>query len=181
MANFNDPYPPDSITGSYALPGAIPIPDDMSPREKALRDLFVSEYLVDYDQLRAAQRCGFNYQFAVEYAKKFMDEPYVQQQINAVKFRDYPERDVAEYDKKRIIASLMSEAHYKGPGSSHSGRVSALAKLAVIYGMDAPKKVEQSVTHRGGVMSVPGIASLDDWEKAAAQSQDALVQHARDN
>jgi len=179
MTKFTDPFPPDE--GGYQLPEAIPIADDMNPREKALRDLFVSEYLVDYDALRAAQRCGFNFQFAVEYAKKFMQEPYVQQQINAVKFREYPEHDVATYEKKRIMASLIAEAHYKGPGSSHSSRVAALSKLASIYGMDAPKKIEQSITNRGGVMAVPGIAKLDDWENAASQSQDALVQHARDN
>ena len=170
---------PQSNPG-YQLPDFIPPADNLNAREKALRDLFVSEYLVDYDAVRACQRCGFNHQFAVDFARKFMEEAYVQQQINAVKFQNIPEHDLAEYDKKRIRTGLMAEAHYRGPGSSHAGRVSALAKLASFYGMDAPKKVEQSITNRGGVMAVPGIAKLDDWEQAASASQDKLVKHAND-
>ena len=173
MASLDLPF-----TDGFQIPDAIPEAVNMNAREKALRDLFVSEYLVDYDALRACQRCGFVYQFAVEFARKFMDEPYVQQQINAIKFKDLPEREMAEYNKKRIANALMQEAHYKGPGSSQAARVAALGKLAAMHGMDAPKKSEQTITHRGGVMAVPGIAQLDDWEQTASASQDKLVQHA---
>lgn len=154
---------------------------DLNPRERALRDMFVSEYLIDYDQVRAAQRCGFVYQFAVEYSQKFMEEPYVQQKINAIKFQKVNEKEMADYDKIRIRNALMAEAHNRGAGSSHSARVAALAKLAAMHGMDAPKKSEQTVMHKGGVMAIPGIAKLDDWEVAASASQDQLVAHAREN
>lgn len=176
MAKLDQPQP----NQGYQLPDAIPITDDLNPREKALRDLFVSEYLVDYDAVRACQRCGFVHQFAIDFARKFMEEPYVQQQLNAVKFQNVPEQAMADYDKKRIRTGLMAEAHYRGPGSSHSGRVAALGKLASLYGMDAPKKSEQTIINRGGVMAVPGIAALDDWEAAASASQDALIKHAND-
>lgn len=168
------------IDGSgYQLPDRAPELVQMSDREKALRDLFVAEYLIDYDPVSACQRCGFERQFAQEFAVKFMHEPYVQQKINLMKFQDMPEKDVLEFDKKRIRSALMYEAHYRGPGSSHAARVAALGKLASLTGMEAPKKSEQTITHRGGVMAVPGIASLDDWESAAGASQDALVAHAR--
>jgi cytochrome c5 len=165
-------------TGSQ-LPGAIPPVAEMSERERALRDLFVMHYLMDYDQVKAAQRCGFTYQFAVEYAKKFMEEPYVQQKLNEVTFSKMDQRALEEYDKTRIRAALMAEAHYRGPGSSHAGRVAALGKLAALYGMEAPKKSTMDVTHKGGVMAVPGIATLDDWESQASDSQDKLVENAR--
>lgn len=152
----------------------------MSEREKALRDMFVSEYLVDYDQVKAAQRCGFNLQFAVEYAKRFMEESYVQQRIRDVTFMKVDEKAIEQFDKTRIKAALMAEAHYRGPGSSHAGRVAALSKLASLYGMEAPKKSAMDVTHKGGVMAVPGIASLAEWEQTAAESQDKLVANARD-
>jgi hypothetical protein len=171
----------DEVSGGFLLPKEIPAAEEYSERERALRDLFVSEYLIDYDQVAAAQRCGYTYQFAVEYAQKFMHEAYVQQRINAVKFAVLDETQEADYDKKRIKAALMQEAHYKGPGSSHAGRVAALAKLAALYGMEAPKKVDATVQHRGGVMAVPGIAALDDWEKQASVSQDALAGHAGDD
>lgn len=175
MADLNDAYEP-----GYQLPTELPRPEEMSPREKALRDMFVSEYLVDFDEVRAAQRCGFAHQFAVEYARKFMEEAYVQQRINQVKYTKLDERAEEEYNHARIKAALMAEAHYKGPGSSHSGRVAALGKLMSVYGMEAPKKIDATVQHRGGVMAVPGIANLDDWEQQASASQDQLAEHARD-
>lgn len=176
MAALDNPNEPSG----WRLPDAIPIPDDMNPREKALRDMFVSEYLVDYNQVDAAMRCGFQRQFAIEYAKKFMDEPYVIKRINEVRFMKTDEKETEEYDKARIKSSLMHEAHYHGPGSTQAARVAALGKLAVMYGMEAAKKIDVNATHRGGVMAVPGIAGLDDWEKAASASQDELVKHAAD-
>ena len=172
----------DNIQNTNMPIGGIDQPPlEMSEREKALRDLFVSEYLVDYDQVKAAQLCGFTLQFAVEYAKKFMEEPYVQRRIREVTFMKVDEKAIEQFDKTRIKAALMAEAHYRGPGSSHSGRVAALSKLASLYGMEAPKKGSMDVTHRGGVMAVPGIASLSDWEQVAAESQDQLVANARDS
>lgn len=170
---------PTEVSG-FVLPDTAPRQKEMTEREKALRDAFVSEYLVDYDQVRAAMRCGFNRQFAQEYAKLFMDEPYVQKRINEVRFMKTDERALEEYDKARIKSSLMHEAHYHGPGSSQAARVAALGKLAAMYGMEAPKKIEANVAHRGGVMAVPGIAALDDWEQTASASQDELVRHASD-
>ena len=41
-------------------------------QEKALRDLFVQEYIKDFDPFQACLRVGFQAAFAVEYAKKFM-------------------------------------------------------------------------------------------------------------
>lgn len=179
-------YTPDSMANledfeaGHQLPGELPQAAEMTVREKALRDTFVSEFLVDYDQVAAAMRCGFNRQFAQEYAQKFMEEPYVQQQINRVRFSPMDDNELEKYDKARVRSQLMAEAHYKGPGSSHAARVAALGRLQAMLGMEAPKKVDATVNHRGGVMAVPGIAKLDDWEQEASASQDALVEHARD-
>ena len=148
---------------------------DLSGKEKELRDKFVSEFLIDYDQTAAAIRIGFSASFAQTYAEKFMTEPYVRKAIalqqNAMAEDDKLE---VEQDRRRIRAALMREAHYRGPGSSHAARVSALAKLASIRDMDAPTKIKSEMTMRGGVMMVPGIANLEDWEKAAQASQGDL-------
>jgi hypothetical protein len=175
MAVLDQPFDANS-----ALPEGLPEAEKMNPREKALRDMFVSEYLIDFDQVKAAMRCGFNQQFAVEYSRKFMEESYVQKRINEVRFMKTDEKALAEFDKARILSSLMAEAHYHGPGSSQAARVAALGKLAIMYGMEV-KRVEATVQHRGGVMAVPGIASLDDWEKQASASQDELVRDASDD
>jgi hypothetical protein len=174
MAALDQPFEP-----GFQLPDGLPGLEDLSPREKALRDMFVSEYLIDYDQVKAAMRCGFNMQFAQEYSRRFMEEAYVQRRINEIRFTKVDDRQLEEFDKARIKTSLMAEAHYHGAGSTQAARVAALGKLATMYGMET-KKVEATVTHRGGVMAVPGIASLDDWEKQASASQDELVKHAND-
>lgn len=169
----------DSITRDLETAAAMYL-GDMTPREIALRDMFVKEYLVDYKAVNAAIRCGFHKDFAVQYAQQFMNEPYVQQQLKAhtLEVEDPAHLD-EDYLKRRVITSLLREAHYDGPGSTQSARVSALSKLTAILGMDAPAKSEQTITHRGGVMAVPGIASLDDWEKAASNSQEKLVAATR--
>lgn len=173
MAGFDNSYNQSSSSNA----GRETI--EMNPREKAIRDLFVSEYMVDYDPIAAALRCGYQKQFAIEFSVKFMDEPYVQQKINEVKFQVVDDKQELEYNKKRIKAALMVEAHYHGPGSSHAARVAALGRLAALNGMEAPKVTANLNIHRGGVMAVPGIASLDEWEAKASMSQDQLVEHAR--
>lgn len=148
---------------------------DLSQSEKDLRDRFVEEYMLDFDQKAAVIRCGIMESFAKEYAGRFMNEPYVRRKIAELQkaAADDPKTE-EEQTKRRIRAALLKEAHYRGPGSSHAARVGALAKLGAMYGMDAPIKTQKEVTHRGGVMMVPAIANLNDWEKAATASQEAL-------
>lgn len=159
---------------------------ELGEREKALRDMFVREYLYDFDHIAAALRCGFLTAFAKEYADKFMSEPYVQQQLRMYSELGFaPGTQEAMNEelnaKRKVFNALMREAHYHGADGKHSARVSALAKLATILGMDKGPDKDQGKgeLHRGGVMAVPAIANLNDWEDAAVISQEALVQHAR--
>lgn len=152
---------------------------ELSGQEKAVRDRFVKEYLLDYDQKAAAIRCGYGESFAGTYADKFMNEPYVLQQIKRTELAFAEDADVEEEDTKRVIrAALLREAHYRGPGSSHSARVNALAKLAIIHDMDKTDKAGAEVGSRSGVMEVPGIASAEDWESTAAAAQKKLQDEA---
>jgi hypothetical protein len=150
---------------------------ELTARERELRDLYVNEYLVDYDPVKAAQRCGFQQSFAKDYAVKFMQESYVQKRIEFMKHQKVDEKSIDEYDKQRVRAVLMKEAH--DSSSTGSARVSAAAKLAVILGMDAPTKIQTDNTHKGGVLMVPAIANISDWEAVAQASQAKLVADAR--
>lgn len=152
---------------------------ELSPHEKSVRDRFVKEYLLDYDQKAAAIRCGYGESFAGTYAEKFMNEPYVLQQIKRTELAFAEDVDVEEEDTKRVIrAALLREAHYRGPGSSHSARVNALAKLAVIHDMDKTASDGTEIGGRSGVMEVPGIASAEDWEAEASGAQKKLQDEA---
>jgi hypothetical protein len=148
---------------------------ELSNSEKELRNRFVDEYLLDFSQTAAAIRIGFAASFAQTYAEKFMAEPYVRKRISELQLAmDGDEKAEADRDRRRIRAALLREAHYRGPGSSHAARVSALAKLAAIRDMDSPLKLKIDARQRGGVMMVPAIASIEDWEAAAQASQGDL-------
>lgn len=167
----------------------LDLPDEMDghappedPRVRALRDVFVSEYLVDFDQIEAAKRCGFGHQQALEWGPKMFGEPYVARRIRELQAMKVDQAQDEEYNQARIKARLLEEAHYKGPGSSHSARVTALATLAKMYKMEngaVPQEVPGATNQRGGVMRVPGIASADAWEATAQDSQTKLVTDAR--
>lgn len=149
---------------------------ELSERERELRDLFVDQYLYDYDIRLAAIRMGFVDTVATEYGLKLFNDSYVQKRL-AEQQRLIAEDPKAEDEatKRRIRAALIREANYRGIGGSHSARVSALAQLKSIYGMDAPTRIQAEMKHQGGVMAVPAIADLDAWQKAAEASQQALV------
>lgn len=153
----------------------------MSEQEIGLRNLFVNEYLIDYDSVAAAMRCGFQSSFAEDYARKFMGEPYVQQRLKNYRLAEPESKETKatedEFNKRRIMTGLMREAH--NGSNSGAARVAAFSKLSSIYGMDAPIKTQQEVLHRGGVMMVPAIADINAWEMTAIESQSKLVTEAR--
>lgn len=174
--------PEDLGEGRFLPPIAIPEAESLSVEEKAVRDLFVTEYLVDYDGIKAAMRCGFQFQFAVEYSKQFLQDPYVQKRISDLRTSGSVNQETLdEYNRRRVREALMEQAFYQGPGASHAARVAALGRLTTILGMDPSVKGGangKGPGAQGGVMAVPGIADIDQWEQTASQSQDELVKHA---
>lgn len=156
---------------SFYDQGLVPEPSAAMQRRY---DEFVTEYLRDYDDVAACRRMGYNEQYAPVYAMEFMKAPYVAKQI---KLREEAEEEIDEEKEverqSRIIkANLIREANYFGPGSSHSGRVAALAQLSKILGIEQSKIVSE---HKGGVMLVPATATdVENWERVAAENQDNL-------
>lgn len=150
---------------------------ELTFREKALRDKFVAQYLEDYNPIAAAMRVGYPKGYAKEIAARFMEEPYVVRKIQEVE--KTPAEEDPEIVKKRIHASLMREAHYHGAGSSQAARVAALSKLAQMHGMDAPRRTEITGADGAplgeGVFAIPGIISVEDWEKLAEAQQAELI------
>jgi hypothetical protein len=150
---------------------------ELTEREKALRDVFVNEYLVDYDIIKAAQRCGFQHSFAKDYGIKFWNESYVQKRIELVKHSRVDEKQMEEFDRATVRAVLRKEM--QNQFNSGAARVAAAAKMASILGMDKPVETPAEGEHRGGVLMVPAIANMNDWEAVAQASQAKLVADAR--
>lgn len=131
---------------------------ELTPREKAMRDAFVKEYLLDYDPVQAAIKLGFKTAIAETYAKRFMNEAYVLKRIAELEGRG---TDAL----KAIRTGLVREANFRGAGASHSARVSALAQLSKIEGMEkAP--VPDRMAANGVVLHLTrdDIAKLSDTE-----------------
>lgn len=145
----------------------------LSPREKALCDFFVEEYLKDYDPVCAAMRCGFMKEFAKTYGPELLSKSYVQQRLQAREEELASSKKDTAKIKAQIVAGLLREAHGASISSSASSRVAALSRLATIYELD--KGAEEQKANRSGVMVVPDFATLEEWEAAAKQSQEKLV------
>ncbi len=144
----------------------------LSEKEKALRNEFVRQYLIDYDELAACMRLGFIGQYAQEYSVSLMQEPYVRAKITEMTLAS-PDDDTAQEEAdKQLTLAVLREAAQRGP---YSSRVAAAAKLAAILGMDKPVTSSLELHHKGGVMMVPGIGNIDDWESEALKSQQSLV------
>ena len=95
----------ENTSGLYLDPRLME--PEPSGQEKALRDLFVQEYIKDFDPFQACLRVGFQAAFAVEYAKKFMGEAYVQRRITELQ-RATPENEDAQAKEDRALAWASS-------------------------------------------------------------------------
>jgi hypothetical protein len=154
---------------------------ELTDLEKQLRVRFVDEYMYDRSPVAAAMRVGFMRSFAQDFATKFMDESFVRKLI-----REREEafisnnHEQAEAKKKAIELALIHEANYRGPGSSHAARVTALTNLAKLYDMDKIKKDAPDLAAVSGVMVVPAMGDVDNWGDSAAEQQKKLKETVRD-
>ena len=107
----------------------------LSQDEKALRDLFVSEFLKDRDAFKAALRCGFIKSIAAQYAEDLMACPYVQKKISdhQASLRANP----VAY-QEQLKEQLQREA--SNPYSPAAARVAALIHLTKLEGMGVEKQ-----------------------------------------
>lgn len=147
-------------------------------RERALYDKFADEYLVDQNATLAASRCGFQAGFAVEYGKQLSTKAYIQRRIAELRRRPADTKADREYDRTLSINTLRSIA--SDPYQKGSARVAAVRELNAMHGFHAPTKSQLDINGaRGGVVLLPGIAKLEDWEAAAEASQSALAEASR--
>lgn len=111
---------------------------ELDEKQQALRDLFVTEYLKDYDAFQAALRCGFLSTFAVEWGRKLLQESYVQRQI-----AEFARAKHAENDAEAKLAHIenMRKLSLTGPESS---RVSAGKEYAELMGWKKDNDAETS-------------------------------------
>ena len=93
---------------------------------------FVSEYLVDFDSTNSAKRAGYSERSARTIGCDNLNKPYIKIEI---KKRIEALCDASFLSRDLIVLALLRESHDRAEGSSASARVSALDKLAKIFGL----------------------------------------------
>lgn len=116
------------------------IAPSLTPVEIELRDLFVKEYLKDFDAVLAAVRCGFSKTYAEQYANQFWFEPYVQNKIAEAQ-RNIANDEELEKQNFALLVNTLTRAMQNGP---YASRVSAAKELKSLYGWESqPKENEE--------------------------------------
>lgn len=100
----------------------------MTPKQK----MFTEEYLVDLNSTRAAKRAGYSPQSAYSQGQRLLKNVEIQKAIKERQFEKLQQLSITQDD---VLAGLLSEAKYRGPGASHTARVNAWEKLGRHLGM----------------------------------------------
>lgn len=146
--------------------------EDTSETEDTLEARFVNEYLVDFDPYLAAVRAGVPRLQAKPKAKVLLGTMAVQKAI-VERVDAMRPSDIAT--PQRILMGLMREA---GRAVFDGDRIGALKSVHEVL-KDIRKQEKEDAESaktgkKGGVMLVPGIPALSDWEEAATASQAVL-------
>lgn len=105
-------------------------------------------------------------------------------------FQDAFDHIVVHFDeheiltRDRVLAGLFIEAADRFGPTSGASRVSAWSKLAQLTGMEAAVKrtddLQKELAAPGGVLMVPFVSSIEQWEQAAMAQQARLKSDVRD-
>jgi hypothetical protein len=111
-----------------------PLSDD----ERVLRDLFVSEYMKDFDVFQATVRTGFQPVFALEWGKRLFHCPYVQRAIAHLRRKPTAE------DEATLKAEHESNLRYLMYNGSEASRVAASKAYAEFKGWSKPEVADDA-------------------------------------
>lgn len=156
----------DSPISSF-WPSPQPVHNGLSEVQLKVCRQFVDEYLFDRDIILAAIRCGFSHEMAKKHAWDLYHLSYTQALLKERTNPTGTEEDIDESDRKLVRDALRFMTLREFPAS----QVAAVTKLATVLGMNTPKP---GAAGAGSVMTVPGIADVDEWEQVAMNSQAEL-------
>lgn len=141
---------------------------------KDRRDRFIDALLRGDTKREAAMYAGVPARSASKEASTMWREPYVQQRLREL--REALNEDELLTRKELVLNVKQIAFDDKELGGV---RVGASALLARVMGFEAAKKLDVDLNHRGGIMLVPVMGSVADWEQAAAESQKRLKDEVR--
>lgn len=144
----------------------------LSQEQVNLRQRFVSEYLRDMDALKACLRLGYSISYAKDSAKNLLHDPYVQYLLAAK--NDSPQSSKEQYSTN-ITAKNQAKAALMAIINSGYDEKAKVAALKLKFQLDREEQNASGV-ESSGVMIVPGIDSVADWERTAMHTQEKLMQ-----
>jgi hypothetical protein len=110
----------------------------LSQDERDLRDLFVSEYMKDFDVFYATIRTGFQPVFALEWGKRLFQCPYVQRALSNLK------RKPTVDDEATLKAQHEANLLYLCFNGSEASRVAASKAYAEFKGWAKPEVADDA-------------------------------------
>lgn len=162
----------EHIDPMYAQP-------ELSENDVLLRREFVKFYMHSRDPIEACVKIGFAQPYATDFAKSFMDESFVQKEIQKAELQEETEEHKVN-ETKRLKALLNKEATFYGQGANHGSRVSAIIHLMKLEGMEPVKETKVDISNSSGVMVVPALTTPDQWGEFAQESQNKLKSSVKD-
>lgn len=145
----------------------------LSAKTMALRQMFVIEFVKDFNPKKAMQRLGWKTEHPAQLGNNWLNEPYTQYCLDKF-IREA--KDEALVTRAAVISGLVREANSYEIDSSGASRTAALGKLAKVLGMEITKVQVDKVAP--GVMFIPMMGTPEQWEQAAAKAQDDLKRNS---
>ena len=132
---------------------------------------FIDEFLIDRDPLAAGLRAGVSRLNLKRRVKAWLDDPRI---VRAIQLKT----DTTDLDKmispQRIMAGFIDVAFNKdAPPAARNTALRELASMKKMYG-DEDKDNKGS-----GVIMVPMVGSLDEWNRLAMAAQQKLKEDVR--
>lgn len=146
--------------------------DALTEKAKIRRRMFCAHYIKTTNATASATFAGFK--SPRQKGNQLLNEPYVQNLIQ--KLLNEIEDD-AIMTQNEILFQLKNEALDK-ESANQGARISALAQIAKIRGLMQEK--QEVTVQTSGVMLVPVMGSVDEWDSMAAKSQEELKSSVRD-
>lgn len=174
-----DPKPPAAFSKATERMCDVEIVDPCVDKEWPLQtklncEAFARQYIIDFNQKRAAVRMGYSETAANTMGNSIFWHSYTQAYLVAL-IRGMEETTIV--GRNEVLAGLLREAHSYGMDSSSATRIMAWKEIAKILGMYVAR-IEISA-NSSGVMEVPLVRDVNEWEQISAVSQGLLMEAAR--
>lgn len=149
---------------------------DVEPttHDKLRLEEFARQYIIDFNQTRAAARMGYAEGSAAQAGNQMFWKPYTQAYLVAL-IRGIEERTIV--GRNEVLAGLLREANNFGMDADSSSRIKAWTEIGKILGMYVARV--EIAANSSGVMEVPISRNVNEWEVLASGSQAMLMEAAR--